>query len=91
MVILQSRLEKGLILPTLVELNGECPGQAVMGEEMVYVLEGIARITVGDQTFDLEEGESATFWSSEQHVYAPAPNSKLPVRLLSVSVHHRGT
>jgi quercetin dioxygenase-like cupin family protein len=51
---------------------------------MVYVLKGTARIKVGEEVFNLEEGESATFWSSEAHSYAPAEGAKLPVRVLSI-------
>jgi transcriptional regulator with XRE-family HTH domain len=89
MVILKSRLEGGILLSNIIELNGECPGQSVPGEEMVFVIRGILRLTVGAQTMDLEEGESATFWSSERHCYAPAPGSPLPVRLLCVSAHRK--
>ena len=89
MVILKSRLEGGVLLSNVIELSGECPGQSVPGEEMVFVISGTLRLTVGAQTIDIEEGESATFWSSERHGYAPAPDSPLPVRLLCISAHRK--
>ena len=89
MVILKSRLEGGILLSNVIELNGECVGQSVPGEEMVFVIRGVLRLTVGAQTMDIAEGESATFWSSERHRYAPAPDSRLPVRLLCVSAHRK--
>ena len=84
LLILKSRLETGRLLPTVIELYRESETRSHAGEEMVYVLKGTAKIKVGDQTFDLEEGESATFWSSEAHSYAPAEGAKLPVRVLSI-------
>jgi hypothetical protein len=56
---------------------------------MVFVLTGVARINVGPESFDLAEGESATFWSAEEHSYAPAEGAKLPVRVLSVRIDDR--
>jgi transcriptional regulator with XRE-family HTH domain len=89
MLLLKGRLESGQLIPNVIELYGPSERRSHIGEEMVYVLKGTASITVGPQTFDLEEGECATFWSSEEHFYAPAPDSELPVRLLSVTNHRR--
>lgn len=85
-----NRLEKGQLLTRIIEVYDASPARSHLGEEMVYVLEGRIRLTVGSETVDLEVGESATFWSSEQHVYAPAPDSPIPARLLSVTIHARG-
>lgn len=90
LLILKSRLESGNILPTVIELYEESERRSHPGEEMVYVLKGRARVHVGQQSFDLDEGESATFWSDEQHAYAPAPGAELPVRVLSVRIDVRG-
>jgi transcriptional regulator with XRE-family HTH domain len=84
--ILASRLENGRIKPTVLEVFGPTPPRSHQGEELVYVLEGQAIITVSGKSIALNEGESITFWSAEQHSYAPRPGSKLPVRLLSARV-----
>lgn len=89
LLILKSRLETGRILPTVIELYQESEKRSHAGEEMVYVLKGTARIEVGPESFDLAEGESATFWSAEAHSYAPAEGSDMPVRVLSIRVDDR--
>jgi transcriptional regulator with XRE-family HTH domain len=86
LLILTSRLDKGKILPTVIELYQESEKRSHAGEEMVYVLRGEARINVGPESFTLEEGESATFYSSEEHSYAPAEGAELPVRVLSIRI-----
>jgi len=85
LLILTSRLNSGRLLPTVLELYRESESRSHPGEEFVYVLSGRARITVGTKQFDLDEGESATFWSAEEHRYAPA-GDMLPVRVLSVRI-----
>ena len=89
-MILKSRLEDGNILPTVIELYQPSERRSHPGEEMVYVLNGRAEISVGSETFTLDEGESATFWSAEEHSYAPAAGAELPVRVLSVRIDVRG-
>lgn len=89
LLILTSRLETGRLLPTVIELYRESERRSHSGEEMVYVLKGKAQIVVGPETFTLEEGESATFWSAEEHSYAPAEGAELPVRVLSVRIDDR--
>jgi len=84
--ILESRLERGRIKPTILELYGPSPARSHAGEEHVFVLQGRALVTVGSYEVELEAGESITFWSAEMHAYAPAPGSELPTRLLSVRV-----
>ena len=86
LLILKSRLESGRLLPTVLELYQESESRSHAGEEFVYVLEGTAHITVGSQAFDLDSGEAATFWSAEEHKYAPAKGSPLPVKVLSLRI-----
>lgn len=86
LLILKSRLETGRLLPTVIELYQDSEKRSHAGEEMVYVLKGRAQITVGPEVFTLDEGESATFWSAEEHYYAPAEGAELPVRVLSVRI-----
>ena len=90
LLLLKSRLEAGNILPTVIELYQQSERRSHPGEEMVYVLSGRAEISVGSETFTLDEGESATFWSAEEHAYAPAEGAELPVRVLSVRIDVRG-
>lgn len=89
LLILKNRLETGRLLPTVIELYQASERRSHSGEEMVYVLKGTARISVGSESFDLGEGETATFWSAEEHAYAPAEGTKLPVRVLSVRIDDR--
>jgi transcriptional regulator with XRE-family HTH domain len=37
------------------------------GEEFIFVLEGVARLIIGDETYDLEPGDSAYYLSTTQH------------------------
>lgn len=89
LLILSSRLESGRLLPTVIELYQESERRSHSGEEFVYVLKGAATIRVGSETFDLAEGECATFWSAEEHSYAPVEGARLPVRVLSVRIDDR--
>ncbi len=84
--ILSSRLEQGRIKPTILEISSPSETRSHAGEEHVFVLEGMAIVGVGEHRVELQEGESITFWSAEPHSYMPHPDSKLPVRLLSVRV-----
>lgn len=84
LLMLTNRLESGRLLPCILELFGPSELRSHAGEEMVYVLAGSVLLTVGDQEIVLTEGEAATFWSAEQHSYAPAPGSPIPTRLLSI-------
>lgn len=86
LMILSNRLETGRLLPTVIELYRESELRSHPGEELVYVLEGSAQIRVGPDRFVLNVGESATFWSSEEHSYAPAEGTPLPARVLSVRI-----
>jgi quercetin dioxygenase-like cupin family protein/DNA-binding XRE family transcriptional regulator len=90
LLILKNRLETGRLLPTVIELYQESERRSHPGEEMAYVLEGTARILVGDEEVVLQAGECVTFWSAEEHAYAPAGGSPLPVRVLSIRIDDRG-
>lgn len=83
LLMLQSRLQEGLIRPSVIELFEATPTRAHIGEEFVYVLQGKVRIVVGSQAYDLGAGDSITFWSSEPHRYEPN-KADLPARLLIV-------
>ncbi|MCK5542149.1 MAG: helix-turn-helix transcriptional regulator [Desulfobacterales bacterium] len=37
------------------------------GEEFIYVLEGVAKLVIGDDKYDLEPGDSAYYLSTTQH------------------------
>ncbi len=84
LLMLTNRLESGRLLPSILELFGPSELRSHAGEEMVYVLSGSVLLTVGDQQIVLQEGEAATFWSAEEHAYAPAPGSPIPARVLSI-------
>lgn len=86
LLILKNRLETGRLLPTVLELYQESERRSHAGEEMVYVLEGSAMVHVGSHSYELKEGEAITFWSAEEHSYAPAPGSGLPVCILSIRI-----
>lgn len=85
LLLLRSRLPQGKVLPTILELYRPSEPRSHPGEEFVYVLEGVARITVGENAYVLSAGESMDFWASEPHSYAPAGDT--PARVLSVRVN----
>jgi transcriptional regulator with XRE-family HTH domain len=88
-VILNSRLEAGTLRSNLIEVFESVSGQRMVGEEFVYVLDGVLRLTVGEHVVDLATGDSAAFWSTENHSYAPASESSLPVRVLCIYSHSK--
>lgn len=89
LLILSNRLETGRLLPTLIELHQESEPRSHQGEEMVFVLRGRALLKVGGREITLEEGESATFWSAEEHSYAPAEKTDPPPLVLSIRIDDR--
>jgi transcriptional regulator with XRE-family HTH domain len=92
LLLLKSRLANGRLLPTVLELYGASLARSHAGEEFVYVLRGKATICVGGTAYALSEGEAMTFWSEEEHTYAPASDSPaLPVRVLSVRIDEKRT
>jgi len=91
-LLLRSRLATGRMLPTVLEIYRTSPPRSHAGEELVYVLQGKARLCIGGTVHTLSEGEAITFWSEEEHTYAPAPDSPaMPVRVLSVRIDEKRT
>ena len=87
LLFLRSRLDRGRLLPVVIELFAESPVRSHPGEEFVYVLKGALQIRVAGEAYLLHQNESVTFWSAEEHSYAPAPGYKsLPVRILSLRI-----
>ena len=84
--MIRARLPGGRVLPSILELYGPSDLRSHAGEEFVHVLSGRARLEGGGEAYELDEGESMTFWSAERHRYAPADPGAVPVRLLSVRV-----
>lgn len=84
--MLQSRLSNGHVLPSILEVHAPTKSRSHVGEEFVDVLRGQALIDIADDRYELNEGESLTFWSSEWHRYSPAQEGT-PVELLSVRVN----
>lgn len=87
--ILDSRLDGGSIMSNIVVVTEPTEGQAVAGEEFVYVLSGVLLLTVGGQEHELAPGDSACFWSSEHHTYAPGQESNGAPQFLCVTTHSR--
>lgn len=86
LMIMRSQLESGRLMQSVIELHHASEPRHHPGEEFIYVLEGSAVIKVGAKTYELAPGEGICFWSAEEHSYAPAEGSSLPVRLLSVII-----
>jgi DNA-binding XRE family transcriptional regulator/quercetin dioxygenase-like cupin family protein len=89
LMIMKCRLESGRLMQSVIELYHPSEARSHSGEEFIYVLEGTATITVGTRQYVLDKGEGITFWSTEEHTYAPAEGSELPVRLLSVFIDEK--
>jgi len=83
--LLRSRLPRGRVLPTILEVHRQSAVRSHPGEEFVYVLAGRLRLSVGASVVVLTEGESVCFLSGEPHSYAPAGRG--PARVLSVRVN----
>jgi transcriptional regulator with XRE-family HTH domain len=83
---LSSRLHGGAIKPNVLEVYRQSEKRSHPGEEFAMVMSGRAVLEIGESVIELSEGESVTFWSGEPHSYGPAPDSPLPVRILSVRV-----
>jgi hypothetical protein len=90
LLLLKSRLANGGLLPSVLELYSVSQPRSHAGEEFVYILRGKATIGVGGTLHTLSEGEAMTFWSEEEHSYAPALDSPvMPVRVLSVRIDEK--
>ena len=83
---LSCRLPGGKLNAAVLELFDESEPVHHPGEELVFCLRGTAKITVASREYALNEGDAATFWSSERHSYAPSTDDdeNLPVLLLIV-------
>jgi transcriptional regulator with XRE-family HTH domain len=90
---LSCRLPGGKLNGAVLELFDETEPVTHPAEELVFCLRGTAKLTVAGRPYLLNEGDAATFWSSERHSYAPATDDeeKLPVLLLIVWVDSRET
>jgi transcriptional regulator with XRE-family HTH domain len=88
---LACRLPGGRLNAAIMELFGESESVTHPGEELVFCLRGTAKISVAGRDYTLGEGDAATFWSSERHLYGPADDSSdnLPVVLLMVWIDAR--
>ncbi|OWK46950.1 hypothetical protein FRUB_00649 [Fimbriiglobus ruber] len=90
LLLLKSRLTTGRLLPTVLELYSASPTRSHAGEEFVYVLCGKLTLCIEGVVHTLSEGEAMTFWSEEEHSYAPAPDSPtMPVQVLSVRIDEK--
>ncbi|HXG24649.1 MAG TPA: XRE family transcriptional regulator [Chthonomonadales bacterium] len=91
--VLACRLPGGRINAAVLTLFSESEPVAHPGEELVFCLRGVARLTVAGRSYTLHEGDAATFWCSERHSYAPADEIEdpddLPVVILSVWIDAR--
>ncbi|WP_394794459.1 helix-turn-helix domain-containing protein [Armatimonas sp.] len=89
---LRCRLPGGRVNAAIMELYGESESTTHPGEELVFCLRGSAKVAVAGRTYELGEGDAATFWSAERHSYGPADDAaeeQLPVILLMVWVDSR--
>lgn len=94
LTVLAARLPGGRLNAAVLELYGESDPVTHPGEELVFCLQGVARLTVAGRAYRLREGDAAAFWCSERHSYGPMPededeNDALPVRILSVWIDAR--
>ncbi len=92
---LACRLVGGQLNSWLLELEGETETTTHAGEEFLFCLQGACQLIVSGVTYELEEGDAATFWCSEPHSYAPSERcraeGKLPVVVLSVWISSADT
>ena len=76
--------------PYLITLNEESevfPLFYHQGMEYIYMLEGLMTYTHGENSYELEPGDSLLFDSSASH--GPEELSQLPIRFLSVIISKR--
>lgn len=83
-LILQSHLAQGKVIPAIIEAYAPSTPRSHPGEEFVYVLSGTAKIGVSGVDYVLKEGESMEFWGSEPHSYGS--NDNKPARILSIRI-----
>ena len=85
LVLMESRLQTGKLLPTLIEIHRASSPRSHPGEEFVFTLRGPVQITVAGREYILESGDSMNFWGSEIHSYEPVDDA--PALILSVRVN----
>ncbi len=64
---------KGRHMETLIVQLEENPDHEMSvheGEEFIYVLDGVVALTIGEEVFDLEPGDSAYYLSTTPHLVA---------------------
>lgn len=71
LVILNSRLDSGVLLSSVIEVRLPSEPRSHPGEELVYALNGPVKVIVNDENYILETGDSLVFWGTEIHSYAP--------------------
>jgi transcriptional regulator with XRE-family HTH domain len=70
---------------SLLELYAETAPSQHSGEELVFGLQGISVIKIGGEELTVHPGQTAKFWPTHPHTYAPSTSCKSSV-LLSVRI-----
>jgi transcriptional regulator with XRE-family HTH domain len=70
---------------SLLELYAETAPSQHCGEELVFGLEGISLVKIGGEQLTIHPGQTAKFWPTHPHTYAPAACCKSST-LLSVRI-----
>ncbi len=84
LVILNSRLEAGVLLSTIIEVYVPSVPRSHPGEEFVYALTGPVSVIVNNEEHILSTGDSMIFWGTEVHSYKPVGD--VVGKLLSIRV-----
>lgn len=79
-----SRAPEGKLWTSVLELYMPTPTRIHPGEECLLVLSGRILLTVSGRSYELGEGDSAGFHSTEPHTYAPI-GPDLPARIYTVT------
>jgi len=75
-------------LVTLTDKSEIFPRFEHPGTEFIYILEGRIVYRHGNQTYPLAPGDALTFRGDVPH--GPERLVKLPIRMLSIIIHHDG-
>lgn len=59
-------------------------------DEMVYMLEGIAHVSEGNESYDLHPGEAATFKAGTPAGHCLTNQTETPIRYLVIGTRSRG-
>lgn len=84
--LITSRMDGQFFLPNLIELYETTPRRSHPGMEFCYVLGGAIEVVFENLSYQLEAGESVSFYASEVHHYAVIGDVR-PARLLSIIIH----